>query len=358
MLDNKKELQRLAEHIYRNIKPMEKEVQLTLVDEEPTEKKYTQNWPLYEMASQREKLMFYRILKCVVDALEIKNKYKGNGRPGVYYGDIVKVLCIKAYHNYSSWRVESELKIAKAMGIIEHVPKRSTINKFMQDSIVSNILHNIYKTIAQPLRQVESSFSIDATGVQKKYGNARWQTVRHTPEENKKVRDYVKLHIISGNLTNVITDALITKGSKHESPFFPEMLKNTAKDFDVKEICADAGYLGKKNVMAAKKLGAAPWIKPKKSMGYTGRGRLTAWTGMLWIWSNYRSFFVERYHKRSNVESTFSALKRKFGDFCRTKKENSQNNEILAKIVCFNACILAENLLLYDLEQDGFIASL
>lgn len=61
-------------------------------------------------------------------------------------------------------------------------------------------------------------------------------------------------------------------------------------------------------------------------------------------------YFAEHYHKRSNVESTFSALKRKFGDFCRCKKPESQENEILTKIVCFNTTVLSEALLAYDIK--------
>ena len=44
--------------------------------------------------------------------LLFKYSYQGNGRPPAYYADILKCLCIKAYHNTSSWRAESDLKIA------------------------------------------------------------------------------------------------------------------------------------------------------------------------------------------------------------------------------------------------------
>jgi len=68
-------------------------------------------------------------------------------------------------------------------------------------------------------------------------------------------------------------------------------------------------------------------------------------------------YFAEHYHKRSNVESTFGSLKRKFGDFCRCKKPESQENEILCKIVCHNTAVLSEALLSYNLNK-GFMGSL
>jgi transposase len=50
--------------------------------------------------------------------------------------------------------------------------------------------------------------------------------------------------------------------------------------------------------------------------------------------------YLEHYHKRSNVESTFSMIKRKFGDFVRHKTDVAMTNEILCKVLCHNLCVL------------------
>lgn len=47
-----------------------------------------------------------------------------------------------------------------------------------------------------------------------------------------------------------------------------------------------------------------------------------------------RAEFMEHYHQRSNVESTFSMIKRKFGDSLRTKTDVATVNEVLAKVLC------------------------
>ena len=47
-----------------------------------------------------------------------------------------------------------------------------------------------------------------------------------------------------------------------------------------------------------------------------------------------RENFLKHYHQRSNVESTFSAIKRKFGDSVRSKPDTAMTNEVLAKLVC------------------------
>jgi len=51
---------------------------------------------------------------------------------------------------------------------------------------------------------------------------------------------------------------------------------------------------------------------------------------------------MQHYHKRSNVESTFSAIKRKFGDSIRSRTENAMVNEALCKILCHNICCLIQ----------------
>ena len=52
--------------------------------------------------------------------------------------------------------------------------------------------------------------------------------------------------------------------------------------------------------------------------------------------------YMEHYHRRSNVESTFSAIKRKFGDAVRSKTDVSMVNEVLCKILAHNICVLIQ----------------
>lgn len=49
---------------------------------------------------------------------------------------------------------------------------------------------------------------------------------------------------------------------------------------------------------------------------------------------------MEHYYKRSNVESTFGAIKQKFGENLKSKKPVSQKNELLCKILAYNITVL------------------
>jgi hypothetical protein len=53
-----------------------------------------------------------------------------------------------------------------------------------------------------------------------------------------------------------------------------------------------------------------------------------------------REEFAAHYHKRSNVEAAFSAIKGKFGGHVRAKSDEGQVNEVLAKVLCHNICVL------------------
>jgi len=54
--------------------------------------------------------------------------------------------------------------------------------------------------------------------------------------------------------------------------------------------------------------------------------------------------FMEHYHKRSNVESTNAAIKRKFGETLKSKNQVAQVNELLAKIIAYNLTVVSHEM--------------
>lgn len=53
--------------------------------------------------------------------------------------------------------------------------------------------------------------------------------------------------------------------------------------------------------------------------------------------------YLAHYHKRSNVESTFSMIKAQFGDSLRSKTDSAMVNEALCKVLCHNICCLIQS---------------
>ena len=66
------------------------------------------------------------------------------------------------------------------------------------------------------------------------------------------------------------------------------------------------------------------------------------WATMFDFFKDNRALFDEKYHKRSNVETVYSMIKRKFGNNLKTKKYDSQVNEILMKCICHNLAVLVQ----------------
>jgi transposase len=71
---------------------------------------------------------------------------------------------------------------------------------------------------------------------------------------------------------------------------------------------------------------------------------------MIRLWKENGQAFKEHYHQRSNVESTFSMLKRKFSGFVRSKNDIGQTNELLCKVVCHNTAVLISSIFCHGIE--------
>jgi hypothetical protein len=55
-----------------------------------------------------------------------------------------------------------------------------------------------------------------------------------------------------------------------------------------------------------------------------------------------RDTFLASYHKRSNVETVFHMMMARFGDTLYSKTHEAQVNEVLAKVVAHNLCVLVQ----------------
>lgn len=85
-------------------------------------------------------------------------------------------------------------------------------------------------------------------------------------------------------------------------------------------------------------LGATPFIALKTST--IAENGCDIWKKMFHYFQFRREDFPAHCNKGSNVESTFSMLKRKFGASIRSKTPVAQVNEVLCMVICHNLSVL------------------
>jgi transposase len=157
----------------------------------------------------------------------------------------------------------------------------------------------------------------------------------------RKGHDWVKVHLMCGVKTNIVSSVIIKDRNAADAPLFGRLLKATRKNFIVNEVSADKGYLSEENINVAFEQGAIPFIMFKENSTDAKEG---LWAKMFHFYQLKKEEFLQHYHKRSNVESTFSMIKAKFGDHIRSKTDVAMMNEALAKILCHNICCVIQSM--------------
>jgi len=172
----------------------------------------------------------------------------------------------------------------------------------------------------------------------------RWLDVKYGKLEDR--RQWLKLHLMVGTKTNIVTSVEVSDGYSHDYHHFKPLLDHTAKQgFTMKEVSADKGYIGADNLMTTLRHGAIPYI-PFKSNAVAHsdwEAKSQLWTRMLEFYNQHRAEFLQHYHKRSNVETTFHMIKSKFGQRLRSRTLTAQINEALCKVLCHDLCVVIQS---------------
>jgi transposase len=294
------------------------------------------SWPLYNAGQTNERRHFLALLGDLCDTIPApapKHNSKG-GRPAIPLRDAIYSAVLKVYSLTSARRFNGQLEEAHAARYISQCPHfNSVLNVFDREETTS-ILRGMVEASALPLRSVETSFAVDSTGFSTiKYASwfdAKYNSVRRCAR-------WVKAHFVTGVRTNVVPAVEIHDQHANDSPQLPSLTETTAKGFTVKEMSADKAYLAASNFAAVKQHGGMFFPQFKVNTVAAAGGPFAK--AFHWFCFN-RDSYLTHYHQRSNVESTVSMVKRKFGDSVKAKNELAQKNEVYAKFVCHNVCVL------------------
>lgn len=310
------------------------EIKTDAVPHRPT---YTQNWTLYNLAQQTEKDRFQALLFDLCCGIEEPTKTK-RGRKPTPLADQVFAAVFKVYSTVSSRRFACDLRDAHQKGYLTALMNSITISAYLENPALTPILTGLIIKSSLPLQTVETSFAPDSSGFSVSRF-VRWHDEKYGT--TKSGRDWVKAHAICGTKTNIVTAVRIEGRDTGDCPQFEPLVRTTAENFDVKEVHADKAYLSNANLELVQELGGTASI-PFKSNSTTGsEGSL--WEKMFGYYQFRRDEFLKHYHQRSNIESTSAMVKAKFRDHVRSKSDVAMVNEVYAKFLCHNICVVHQS---------------
>jgi transposase len=311
---------------------------VTVTTTTPKKPTYKQQWSEYNRAQTNEKdklqILLANLCEQFRDAIPQK---RNRGQQPLALADAIFACCFKVYSTVSGRRFMCDLREAVARGHMQKAPHFNSIFNYLENPNVTDILRSLITQTALPLKAVELDFACDSSGFMTSRFT-RWFDQKYGAPRQK--QDWVKCHLMCGVKTNVVTAVEILDQHAGDSPQLPTLVQATKKNFTIREVSADKGYSSGGNHDAIAAAGGTPFIAFKNNTTAAGGGLFEK---MFHFFSMHRELFLARYHKRSNVESTFSMIKAKFGDSVRSKTDTAMKNEVLAKIVCHNiVCVIHE----------------
>ena len=252
-------------------------------------------------------------------------------------------IATKVYSTMSGRRAMSDIRNAKANGLLTKMPSFTSIFRYLEDPALTPLLKTLIEQNALPLKSVETDFAVDSSGFATSTYH-RW--FDHKWGREIKESQWVKCHLLCGVKTNIVTAVEVTATPTNDSPFLAPFVRATAQNFDVQEVSADKAYLSKKNLRAVQAVGGTAYIPFKtNSVGSNPKAKYDAlWDRMFHFYNFNRAKFLAHYHKRSNVKTIFSMVKAKFGPSIRSKTPAAQINEALVKVLCHNICVLVASI--------------
>jgi transposase/predicted nucleic acid-binding Zn finger protein len=314
-----------------------------------TRKTYAQDWPNYNAAQTQEKRLFLYLLHQLCQGAGEPAHF--NGRPPLPLEDMIFTMAFKVYSTISGRRFMTDLRDAHGKGYLSALPSYNTMFRYFESEMLTPYLQMLIEESALPLAAIEQDFAVDSsglsTGVYIRWNDAKWGNKTREMFGGEKgyiigKKDWLKIHITTGVKTNVVTAVEVTDAHAGDSPYFKPLVERTAQGFTLRQVSADGAYLSGNNFKTVVDNHAMPYI-PFHSNS-TGKGGSDLFKKMFHFYSYNQERFMQNYHKRSNVESTFHMIKSKFGNMLRSKTRTAQINEALCKVLCHNICCLIQSM--------------
>ena len=312
----------------------------------PVHRKQYRQHPSYTKGQTAEMRLLDTLLRDLVSAVpEFPSTPGTGGRPALPFSESVYCAILKVYSGLSGRRARGIFENVHDRGLLSHVPNYMVASRALNRPEATAVLYRLLALSASPLAGLEDGGVVapDSTGVQTtSFGG--WREEKHGEKRQKR---WLKVHAMVGTKTHVIIRAQIGGPDSNDSPYFVPLLRESIEGgFQPSSIVADKGYLSKENYRVAAELGLSAYIpfKSNSSNRSGHHGSPPTWRKAFYLFQAQREEFERNYHRRSNVESVFSALKRKFGENVRSKNDVAQVNEILCKLIAYNLTVVVHEM--------------
>jgi hypothetical protein len=208
-----------------------------------TRKTYTQDWPAYNKAQTQEKSELQALLYELCKA--IPEPEQRRGRPRLSLADIIFASTFKIYSTVSGRRFQSDLQEARRRGFLSQMPSYNSVFRYLEAEALTPYLYELIAASALPLKSVEEDFAIDSSGFSTGQF-MRWFDVKYGKEEDRRM--WLKVHLMCGVKTNIVTSVEISDGYANDDGFFKPLVEAAAANgFTLKEVSADKAYLSGEN---------------------------------------------------------------------------------------------------------------
>jgi transposase len=295
------------------------------------------NWSQYNLAKINEIKFVLMFIRAAVDGVEARFLERGGpGRPLSSAFDLAKIILVKEYFETGERQAEGLSDLFSEKLALKHPYSASTIGRAYSRTDVQQILMRIFDLTSEPIKDKETSFSGDGTGlplsIKQNYANDRDDEAKHA--------GYDKAMLVVSNNFHIITGFVYAEGTANDCPLFAPAFEQTKRKFArINDVELDAGFVSRDNCQLIADAGATPYIYPKVGITLNQDGA-PAWKDMYLSLTEDAQAWLRGYHPRSQSESVNSTHKRRFTRPLLRKLRPRREVESLCRFIITNAIML------------------
>ena len=289
---------------------------------------------------ENEKQKFIDFGINLIDSLKLDEE-QVMGRPRCPYKDIIKSLLVMAFHGMSYRRAKSDIISLYETHLIDTIPKKSTLHKYMNLKETKKIVESLIQHTSLFFREHEDTLIVDSTWISKRMYTGGFKKVHDkTSATHAKCR---KIHLGVLKNSHIIAVCKTSDGLTHDNKLFKDLITIPVKNgFELTTLLADKGYCSKNNYFLCESLNIKNAFIDFKSNAIPQKGKSFAWRRQLELFKEHPEIWKENYRYRVIVEGVISSIKRKCLNYLRSKKPIAMDTELLLKCLIHNLVIIGK----------------